>query len=68
MKYSKFLDPKLVKSLMVIQDNLHSLSLNIRTRGKMKGFFGLSDERYFEIVSVRIQQIIREIYKIYKLG
>jgi len=34
----------------------------------MKGFFGLSDERYFEMVTVRIQQIVREIYEVYKLG
>ena len=68
MKYSKFLPPKLVGSLMVIQDNLHSLSLNVRTRGKMKSFFGLSDEKYFKLVSAIIQRIIKEIYKIQQLS
>jgi len=68
MKYSKFLPPKLVESLMVIQDNLHSLSLNVRTRGKMKSFFGLSDEEYFKLVSAIIQRIIKEIYKIQQLS
>jgi len=68
MKYSKFLPPMLVESLMVIQDNLHSLSLNVQIREKTKSFFGFSDEEYFRVISAIIQRIIKEIYKIQQLS
>jgi hypothetical protein len=68
MKYSKFLDPKLVESLMVIQDNIQTLILNVRTRKNIKEMFGVSDEDYFKLISLIIHRIVKEIYKITKFS
>ena len=68
MNYSKFLDPELVESLMIMHDSLHSMSLNMRTRGKVKDLFGISDEEYLEKVAAMIHVIFRELYKIHKLS
>lgn len=67
-KYSRFLEPKLVESLAIIQDNLHVLNQSIKIREKMKESFGINDEQYFESIETTINKIFKEIYKIYKFG
>jgi len=65
-KYSRFLDALLRLSLMEIQDNLNSLSLDLHIKKIELGDWFKSEERFLSLVSMRIHKITKEIYKLHK--
>ena len=69
MRYFRFLDAKLVDSLMEILYNLHVLSLDLRTMEKLPTEVKQEySEKYFDGTSTGIHRIIKEVYKIHKMG
>lgn len=70
MRYFKFLDAKLVDSLMEIRYSLHALSLDLRTMEKLPSEVKqeYSEEEFFEGTCTTIHRIIKEIYKMHKMG
>lgn len=66
-KYSKFLDPSLTRSLMRIEFMLNAFNRNLRMREKPI-FKSISAENFFDLMAILIHEIIREIYKIHKMG
>lgn len=66
LKYGKFLDPTLVKSLMEIQDNLYHLSIELGLKKSGSTWF-VDEEEFFKLVTLRIHRIVQEIYKIHEM-
>ena len=61
------LDSSLRRSLMRIEFVLNALNRNLRMR-KKPIFRSIPDESFFDMMSILIHEIIREIYKIHKMG
>jgi len=59
-KYGKFLEPKILRSLIDLQRHLQSLSGNIRTRGKLNGTTG-----HFLIPSIE-EKIFYRVHEVMK--
>ncbi len=66
LKYSKFLSPELVESLMIIQDKLQSISLNMHKKVLKNSIFPLSDKEYLERVTDTMHDIFKQIYKVHQ--
>jgi hypothetical protein len=68
-RYFRFLDYRLVDSLMEIRWNLNALSLDSRAVGELPVEVQKEyAEKHFERFSKTIHRIIKEVYKIHKLG
>ena len=65
-KYSRFLGSPLRLSLMEIQDNLNSLSLDLHIKKNLEDWFK-SEEQFLKSVSTKIHNIMKEIYKVHKM-
>ena len=59
-----FLDPALLKSLLIIEDNLESITTALNIKKNNPTWY--TDEEFFEAISKSIQGIAKEIYGIHK--
>ena len=66
MKYFKFLDPPFVQALMQIQFLMNGLVQNLRMKKRILEF--MPEEKFLEALPILIHEIIKEIYKIHKMG
>lgn len=69
-RYSRFLDAPFRLSLMEIQDNLNHLGvlLSIEKEALGKTFWWWTEESFLSVISTRIHNVVKEIYKIHKMG
>lgn len=68
-KYSKYLEPLLVTSLMEIQNNLQGINSDINElmNARARGYVEIQ-EFIFGKIPKKMHRIIKEIYKIHKMG
>lgn len=60
LKYSKFLSPELIKSLIIIQNNLDQLQVHMSIQAQRTPW-SVSDERFFKNISENIRLIMKEL-------
>lgn len=64
LKYFKFLEPSIIKSLMVIQQKLYSVDLNMKIK-RRGGMWFENDEGFFDLIKSRLVDIFKEIHSLH---
>lgn len=60
--YFKFLEPSMIKSLIILQQELHSIDLNVKIKNKESGHYWFpTDEKFFEVIRIKMCGIFKEI-------
>jgi hypothetical protein len=70
MEYLRFMDSKLMDSLIVIEDRCRDLAFNFKTLTRIEfGPYKDSEKAFFEdVISPLVQEVIKEIQKIHESG
>lgn len=64
LKYSKFLEPSIIHTLVLIQDNLYAAKLDLQLIKDNK----ITDAAFLSNLKSRLHPIIKEIYKLYNIN